>query len=79
MILILLYWILIVPYIEEWFWREWAWENLYSNRLFERLWIAILWGSLYAVALGMGKGGPPAGIACLVTLAILGYLFAPII
>ena len=79
LVLILIYWILLVPYIEEWFWREWMWENLYIDRYLDKIWIAITWGSLYAVALGMGAGGPPAGIACLISLAILGYLFAPLI
>ena len=27
-VLALFYWILLVPYIEEWFWREWMLENI---------------------------------------------------
>ena len=77
-ILVIVYWVLIVPYIEEWFWREWMWENLYIDRIVEKIWVALTWGSMYAVFLFMASGAS-AGIACGVALAIFGYVLAPII
>ena len=77
-ILLGIYWVLLVPYIEEWFWREWIWHNLYIDRIWEKIWVALTWGTMYA-ALLLAGGGASGAIACAVILAIIGYLLAPLI
>ena len=76
--LLIIYWILLASYIEEWFWRNYYHHVLYSNRIFDRLWIALTWGLMYVVLIFL-MGGSGAAVAAFIVLGIVGYILDPII
>ena len=76
--LLCIYWIIFASYIEEWFWRMYNWEVQYSNKLFDRIWIACTWGLMYAVIMFQSDGVMSAVIVWVV-LSIVGFIFSPVI
>ncbi len=78
LILLLIYWVIFASYIEEWFWRLYYWEVLYSDRIFDRLWIALTWGLMYAVIM-FTSADIISAVITWVVLSIVGYILSPII
>ena len=76
--LVLAYWVVIVAIIEEWFWRNYMWGFLYNDRFLEKLFIALVWGTMYAAVL-LNNRGWLAAIVLEIILTIVGYILAPVI
>ena len=67
-----------VAIIEEWFWRNYMWGFLYNDRILEKLFLALVWGTMYAAIL-LNNRGWLAAIVFEVLLFIVGYVLAPIV
>ncbi len=76
--LLIIYWVFIASYIEEWFWRNYYHYVLNHDRIFNRIWIACTWGLMYVVLIFMNGGMGPA-LTAFIVLAIIGYILDPII
>ena len=77
-ILVVVYWVFVASYIEEWFWRNYYHFVLFSNRIFDRLWKAFTWGTMYVVLVFLNADIMSALIAFGV-LGVIGYILDPII